>query len=105
MRTLLLSLITLFGVSVLIFLMLRVLPGDPARVLAGLNASEEQVAQIRAQLGLDESLPAQYWQFITGVLTGDLGQSARTSRPVATETTRPSFGRIRPFNPPRRPRE
>jgi peptide/nickel transport system permease protein len=84
-RTLLLSLITLFGVSVLIFLMLRVLPGDPARVLAGLNASEEQVAQIRGQLGLDDSLLAQYWHFISGVLTGDLGQSARTSRPVTTE--------------------
>jgi peptide/nickel transport system permease protein len=84
-RTLLLSLITLFGVSVLIFLMLRVLPGDPARVLAGLNASEEQVAQIRDQLGLDDSLLAQYWQFITGVLTGDLGTSARTGRPVTTE--------------------
>jgi ABC-type dipeptide/oligopeptide/nickel transport system permease component len=84
-RTLLLSLITLFGVSVLIFLMLRVLPGDPARVLAGLNASEEQVAQIRSQLGLDDSLLSQYWKFISGVLTGDLGQSARTSRPVVTE--------------------
>lgn len=84
-RTLLLSLITLFGVSVLIFLMLRVLPGDPARVLAGLNASAEQVAQIRNQLGLDSSLLSQYWYFISGVLTGDLGQSARTSRPVATE--------------------
>lgn len=84
-RTLLLSLITLFGVSVLIFLMLRVLPGDPARVLAGLNASEEDVARIRDQLGLDDSLLAQYWQFISGVVTGDLGTSARTSRPVATE--------------------
>jgi peptide/nickel transport system permease protein len=84
-RTLLLSLITLFGVSVLIFLMLRVLPGDPARVLAGLNASEEDVARIRDQLGLDDSLLVQYWQFISGVVTGDLGQSARTSRPVATE--------------------
>ena len=84
-RTLLLSLITLFGVSVLIFLMLRVLPGDPARVLAGLNASEEDVARIRDQLGLDDSLLVQYWQFISGVVTGDLGQSARTSRPVSTE--------------------
>lgn len=84
-RTLLLSVITLFGVSVLIFLMLRVLPGDPARVLAGLNASEETVRRIRDQLGLDDSLLAQYWRFISGVLTGNLGQSARTSRPVATE--------------------
>jgi peptide/nickel transport system permease protein len=84
-RTLLLSLITLLGVSVLIFLMLRVLPGDPARVLAGLNASEEQVARLREELGLGESLLSQYWSFISGVLTGDLGESARTSRPVATE--------------------
>jgi peptide/nickel transport system permease protein len=84
-RTLLLSLITLLGVSILIFLMLRVLPGDPARVLAGLNASEEQVSRLREQLGLDNSLLAQYWSFITGVLQGDLGESARTSRPVVDE--------------------
>ncbi|WP_369134615.1 ABC transporter permease [Modestobacter sp. I12A-02662] len=84
-RTLLLSLITLLGVSVLIFLMLRVLPGDPARVLAGLNASEEQVARLREQLGLDDSLLSQYGSFISGVLTGDLGTSARTSRPVTSE--------------------
>lgn len=84
-RTLLLSLITLLGVSVLIFLMLRVLPGDPARVLAGLNASEQQVAQIRVQLGLDQSLLSQYWHFISRVAHGDLGESARTSRPVSTE--------------------
>jgi len=84
-RTLLLSLITLFGVSVLIFLMLRVLPGDPARVLAGLNASEDQVARIRADLGLDDSLFSQYGSFLTGLLQGDLGQSARTSQPVTQE--------------------
>src|SRR4051795_769622 len=84
-RTLLLSLITLFGVSVLIFLMLRVLPGDPARVLAGLDASAEQVDRIRAQLGLDQPLLVQYGSFISGVLQGDLGISARTSRPVALE--------------------
>jgi peptide/nickel transport system permease protein len=84
-RTLLLSLITLFGVSVLIFLMLRVLPGDPARVLAGLDASAAQVERIRAELGLDEPLLSQYWSFISGVLQGDLGVSARTSRPVALE--------------------
>jgi peptide/nickel transport system permease protein len=58
-RTLLLSLITLFGVSVLIFLMLRVLPGDPARVLAGLDASAEQVNLLRAELGLDQPLLSQ----------------------------------------------
>lgn len=84
-RTLLLSLITLFGVSVIIFLMLRVLPGDPARVLAGLNASETQVERIREELGLNDSLLAQYWSFVSGLLQGDLGESARTSRPVTAE--------------------
>jgi peptide/nickel transport system permease protein len=84
-RTLLLSLFTLFGVSVLIFLMLRVLPGDPARVLAGLEASAEQVDRIRSQLGLDKPLLSQYWSFISGVLQGDLGVSARTTRPVSLE--------------------
>ncbi|MGH3587889.1 MAG: ABC transporter permease, partial [Pseudonocardia sp.] len=84
-RTLLLSLITLFGVSVLIFLMLRVLPGDPARVLAGLDASAEQVDRLRAELGLDEPLLTQYGSFLSGLLQGDLGVSARTSRPVTLE--------------------
>lgn len=84
-RTLLLSLITLLGVSVIIFMMLRVLPGDPARIIAGLNASEATVARIRDQLGLDESLLSQYGSFLAGVLQGDLGQSARTSRPVTSE--------------------
>jgi peptide/nickel transport system permease protein len=84
-RTLLLSLITLFGVSVIIFLMLRVLPGDPARIIAGLNASEATVARIREQLGLDQSLLSQYASFLSGLLQGDLGQSARTSRPVTAE--------------------
>lgn len=84
-RTLLLSLVTLLGVSVLIFLMLRVLPGDPARILAGLNASEEQVSRLRQELGLDDSLLVQYGSFLSGMLQGDLGQSARTSRPVTAE--------------------
>ena len=84
-RTLLLSLITLLGVSIIIFLMLRVLPGDPARIIAGLNASEATVERLRDQLGLDESLLSQYFSFLTGVVQGDLGTSARTSRPVTAE--------------------
>ena len=84
-RTLLLSLITLLGVSVIIFLMLRVLPGDPARIIAGLNASEATVERLREQLGLVESLLSQYFSFLTGVVQGDLGTSARTSRPVTGE--------------------
>jgi len=77
--------ITLLGVSFLVFLMVRLLPGDPARVIAGLLASEEDVAMIRTQLGLNYSFHVQYGIFLLHALRGDLGLSARTSEPVTRE--------------------
>jgi ABC-type dipeptide/oligopeptide/nickel transport system permease component len=77
--------ITLFGVSFIVFLMVRLLPGDPARVIAGLLASEEEVALLRTQLGLDLPLHIQYGIFLRRALYGDLGQSARTAEPVIHE--------------------
>ncbi|MEV0765448.1 ABC transporter permease [Nocardia sp. NPDC050435] len=65
----------LFGASVLIFLLLRAVPGDPASTLAGPDATPESIAAIRHQLGLDRSVPAQYASWLHGVLTGDLGRS------------------------------
>ncbi|MEC3916461.1 ABC transporter permease [Nocardia sp. CDC160] len=65
----------LFGASVLIFLLLRLVPGDPATTLAGPDASPETIAAIRHQLGLDRSIPAQYLSWLHGVATGDLGRS------------------------------
>ncbi len=79
------SAITLLGVSFIVFMMVRVLPGDPARVVAGLFASEEEVARIRVQLGLDRPLPEQYGIFLARLAQGNLGRSARTSQPVLDE--------------------
>lgn len=75
----------LFVASALIFLTLRVLPGDIAQVIAGTNGTPAQVAAIRERLGLNESLPSQYLEWIGGVLRGDLGTSLLTGSSVAGE--------------------
>ena len=71
-------------VSVLVFLMLRLTPGDPAAVLAGDAASTEQIAQIRTSLGLDRSIPEQFVIWFGHTITGDLGQSFYYKTNVAT---------------------
>jgi peptide/nickel transport system permease protein len=76
---------TLFGVTVIVFLMVRILPGDPARILAGLEASQDEVNRIRAQLGLTQPLPVQYEIFLMRLARGDLGRSITTQAPVAAE--------------------
>jgi peptide/nickel transport system permease protein len=76
---------TLVVVSFLIFLMVRLIPGDPALLIAGENATPELVASIRERLGLDRPLLLQYWTYLKNVLRGDLGTSLRTHRPVAEE--------------------
>src|ERR1700741_2621159 len=62
-------------VAVLVFLMLRLTPGDPAAIMAGDAATAEQIAQIRTALGLNRSLITQFGIWIGNVLTGDLGES------------------------------
>src|SRR5262245_18251570 len=79
------SAVTLLGVSVIVFLMVRVLPGDPAQVLAGLLATEEDVARLRVELGLNQPLYVQYGVFVERLLHGNLGRSARTSQHVFAE--------------------
>ena len=74
-RRLLSTIPVLLIVSLLVFLMLRLTPGDPAAVMAGDAASTEQIAQIRTGLGLDRSIPEQYAIWFGNVLRGDLGQS------------------------------
>jgi peptide/nickel transport system permease protein len=74
---------TLAILSVIIFLLQRLLPGDPALALAGEDAGPELIEQIRRQYGLDQPLPIQYWHWLSGVLGGDLGQSMRMRLPVA----------------------
>src|SRR5262245_3867463 len=76
---------TLFLVAVLVFLFVHLLPGDPARLAAGPDATPETVELVRKDLGLDKSLPAQFIRFVSGALQWDFGRSLRTKRPVSTE--------------------
>jgi ABC-type dipeptide/oligopeptide/nickel transport system permease component len=85
-RRLLLAIPVLLGVSILVFLVLYLLPGDPAEILLfGSSPTPEQVEQLRQQLGLDQPLPTQFVHFLGRVLHGDLGQSYVTSQTVASE--------------------
>ena len=79
------SLIVLIGVSMLIFAIARIIPGDPARIALGPNATTEQIAKLRAEMHLDASLPVQYGQFLIDVSRGDLGTSLYTNRPVTQD--------------------
>lgn len=74
----------LLGVSVVVFAMVRAIPGDPAQILLGQAATPDQVADVRARLGLDQPLITQYLLFIRGALTGDLGDSLVVGQPVTT---------------------
>jgi peptide/nickel transport system permease protein len=69
-------------VAVFIFLLLHLSPGDPAAIIAGDNATSEQIAAIRKQLGLDDALPVQFVRWLTAVLHGDLGISIFSNEPV-----------------------
>ena len=79
------SLIVPIGVSMLIFAIARVIPGDPARIALGPNATAEQVASLREQLHLARSLAVQYAYFVNDLVHGDLGVSLYTNRPVTTD--------------------
>ena len=82
-RRLLQLLPTLFLVSVMIFMLQQLLPGDPALVMAGEEKDPEVIEQIRKQYRLDQPLPVQYAYWIAGVVQGDLGESMRIKKPVS----------------------
>lgn len=84
-RRLFYSIFVLLGLSVLIFLIARGLPGDPARLALGPFAAQEQVDELRHKMGMDKPLYLQYFDFIRGVLTGDLGISFQTRRSVSLD--------------------
>jgi peptide/nickel transport system permease protein len=75
----------LAGVSVVVFLVLHLSPGDPAEIMLGSQATQEDLARLRAQLGLNEPLPVQYVRWLGHVFQGDLGRSLWTKRPVLRE--------------------
>lgn len=72
----------LAAASVVIFTLLRAVPGDPARVALGVSATEEAVAELSTRLGLDKPLPVQYFDWVSGLLTGDFGISMASGKDI-----------------------
>jgi peptide/nickel transport system permease protein len=75
----------LLGLSLIVFFMIRAIPGDPAQIILGQLATKEAVAELTKQLGLDQPWYSQYLKYIGGLLTGDLGESIRTKAPISQE--------------------
>jgi peptide/nickel transport system permease protein len=75
----------LLGVSIVVFFMVRAIPGDPAQIMLGQQATQEQVQQVRESMGLDKPIFVQYGLFLKDAIRGDLGDSIVTGRPVTTE--------------------
>lgn len=75
----------MIGVSLLVFLAVNFVPGDPVRIMLGIDATEEMVATLRARYGLDQPLPIRYLYWLWNVLQGDMGQSIITGRSVGDE--------------------
>lgn len=78
-------LIVLLGVSAVTFAMIHMVPGDPVMLLLGDQATADDIARLRSQLGLDRPLPEQYVRYLGRALTGDLGRSLRSGQPVLHE--------------------
>jgi peptide/nickel transport system permease protein len=81
-KRLVLSVFVLFGVTIVIFSMVHFLPGDPATILLGERGTTQTIAQLREQLGLNRSLPEQYWMFVSGLVQGQMGTSLVFKQPV-----------------------
>lgn len=77
------TILVLLGVSLLVFLIMQLVPGDPARTLLGTSATAESLAEVRAELGLDQPLAQQYLSYLGGLLQGDLSNSLVMARPVS----------------------
>ena len=84
-RRLLLAVPTLLGVLVVAFLLLYVAPGDPVMAMVGERADEATIARLRAELRLDDPLPVQFGHYVAGIITGDLGKSYITNRPIRND--------------------
>lgn len=79
---------TLLLASILVFLLIQIIPGDPAVSIAGESATEEQIQAIREQLGLNQPVLTQYWNWLTGVVQGDLGNSLFTREAITPNLLR-----------------
>jgi peptide/nickel transport system permease protein len=81
-KRLLTFIVTLIGASMVIFVVMEILPGDPALVILGIDATPEMVAALTRELGLDRPAPVRYWEWITGLLIGEMGNSYAYKVPV-----------------------
>ena len=79
------AVIVLIGLSIVIFCITRILPGDPARIALGPRVDEAAIQALRKQMNLDKPLITQYFLWMKGLLTGDLGISLLSRRPVVTD--------------------
>lgn len=86
-RRLLLAVVTLFGVIVAVFILTRILPGNPAAVRLGPYAKPELLAALEHEMGLDQPLPVQFYNYLSDLARGDMGKSWRTGRPVGKDLT------------------
>ncbi len=84
-RRLLQAVPVVIGVTILVFSLMHLIPGDPAQIIAGEAAPPAQVEALRERLGLNDPIPVQYFKYIGRLVRGDLGQSIRSSRPVLDE--------------------
>jgi peptide/nickel transport system permease protein len=85
LRRVLSLVIVLIGVSVIAFMFVHLIPGDPATAILGERATADSLARVREQLGLNDPLPVQYAKFVGRLLVGDLGTSVRTNNPVSAD--------------------
>jgi peptide/nickel transport system permease protein len=83
-RRIALGLLTLLAASVVVFAATQLLPGDAARAILGRDATPARLAEVRAQLHLNDSAPDQYWSWLTGIFSGDLGTSLANGEPVGS---------------------
>ncbi|MCU1572565.1 MAG: glutathione transporter permease [Micrococcaceae bacterium] len=77
------AILVLLGVTIIVFFLVQLVPGDPARAILGNGATDQAVQSLRQQLGLNDPLVAQYMHYLGGLLTGDLGNSVNLGKPVA----------------------
>jgi peptide/nickel transport system permease protein len=84
-RRLLMLIPVLFGMTLVVFFIIRAIPGDPAQVILGQQATKEAIAALTEKLGLNDPWYIQFFEYVKGLLTGDLGESLRSSTPISEE--------------------
>lgn len=90
-RRLIQTIPVIIGVTIVVFLLMHLIPGDAAQVIVGEGAPKEKVEQIRESLGLNDPLPVQYWNYVSQLAQGDLGDSIRSNRPITDEIFKSRF--------------